>query len=287
MSWTRREFLKQSAVGVAGAALIPSFLAQLAAAAPNAKFRLGARQFGDNFESAKRAGMDGLELGVGGAAEKLHIADADYRAKIKESAKAAGLVVSSLSMDLLNGHPLFDDPQAPAWVAQTIEAAGDLSAAAILIPFFGKANLTEAKELKKAAADALVERLKKLAPAAAQAKVSLGVECTLTAKQYIELLDRVGSDAVGAYYDIGNCTGAGFDVPGDIRALKGRISSIHFKDGGSFLGEGKVKMEPVCEAIRAIDYPGWIVLETSCPTKNTEADCKRNADFSRKLLGLS
>ena len=40
------------------------------------------------------------------------------------------------------------------------------------------------------------------------------------------------------------------------------------------------------EAIKAIGYKGWIVLETSCPTKDTIADCKRNADFSRKLLGI-
>jgi len=108
----------------------------------------------------------------------------------------------------------------------------------------------------------------------------------LSAKQYLEILDKIGSDAVGAYYDIGNSTNKGLDVPADIRALKGRLSMIHFKDGSSFLGEGKVKMEPVCEAIKAIDYKGWIVLETSCPTKDTVADCKRNADYSRKVLGL-
>ena len=46
-------------------------------------------------------------------------------------------------------------------------------------------------------------------------------------------------------------------------------------------------MEPVAEALRAIAYQGWIVLETACPSKNVEADCRRNADFTRKILGLA
>ena len=93
----------------------------------------------------------------------------------------------------------------------------------------------------------------------------------------------MGSEAVKAYYDIGNSTNAGFDVPADLRALKDRLGMLHFKDGGAYLGEGKVKMEPVAEAIQAIGYQGWIVLETANPSKNAEADCRRNAQSIRKL----
>jgi sugar phosphate isomerase/epimerase len=276
---TRRSFLQYSAAALAGA----TFLPQLLSAAPNAKLRIGARNFGSNFEAAKRAGMDGLEIGVGGAAEKLSIAAPAERQKLKDGSKATGLAVCSLSLDLLNSHPLFSDPQAPGWVEQSIETAQDVGAGAMLIPFFGQANLLQGKEWKREALDALVARLKELAPKAQAAKVCLGIECSLSAKQYLELLDRVGSPAVQAYYDIGNSTNAGLDVPGDLRALKGRLGVIHFKDGSSFLGEGKVKMEPVAEALRAIDYRGWIVLETANPSKNAEADCQRNAEFIRKL----
>jgi sugar phosphate isomerase/epimerase len=189
-------------------------------------------------------------------------------------------------MDLLNGNPLFSEPQAPGWVEQTIDAAKDLGAAGILVPFFGKANLLGGGQLKKEECDKLVGVLKDLAPKAKAAGVSLGIEATLSAKLFLELLDRVGSDAVGAYYDVGNSTHGGLDVPADIRTLKGRISLFHFKDGKDYLGEGKVKFEPIAEAIHAINYQGWIVLETACPSKNCEADCERNADYSRKVLGL-
>lgn len=285
MTLTRRTFLKGATTGLAGVVAVPSLMSTLLAAAPS-KIRVAARHFGGDCERAKQAGMDGVEVGVGGRADKLQIADPAVRQKYKDSAKATGLVVSSLSLDLLNSFPLFDDPQAPAWVEQCIDAAKDLGAKAMLVPFFGKANLMQGKEFKKEAVDALVGRLKELAPKAKAASVTLGIECTLSAKMYLELLDRVGSEGVGAYYDIGNCTNAGLDVPADIRELKDRMCMIHFKDGGSYLGEGKVKMEPVAEALHAINYQGWIVLETSNPSKDAIADCKRNSDYTRKLMGV-
>jgi L-ribulose-5-phosphate 3-epimerase len=276
---TRRSFLHHSATVLTGAAL---FTPVFAASTP-AKLRIGARQFGNDFAAAKRAGMDGLELGVGGPAERLAIADAATRQKFKDGMQATGLATCSFSLDLLNGHPLFSHPQAPGWVAQTIAACQDVGAGGILVPFFGQAHLLEGKTWKKDALDALVVRLKALAPVAQAAGVCLGIECSLDGKQFLELLERVGSEAVKAYYDIGNSTNAGFDVPADLRALKGRLCMIHFKDGPNYLGAGKVKMEPVAEAIQAVGYQGWIVLETANPSHNAEADCQRNAEVIRKL----
>lgn len=284
---TRRDVLRGSAAALLGAAWSKHLLAESPAPAKTIRISGRGGSFGGKFENAKAAGLDGVELGVGGPAEKLSIADPANRAKTREQLQALGLVVSSLSMDLMNGNPLATDPLAPAWVEQSIEACKDLGGAGILLPFFGKAHLLQGKEWKQAEVDALVERLKTLGPKAKEAGVVLGLECTLSAKQFHELLDRIGCDAVAAYYDIGNCTGAGFDVPSEIRDLKGRLAPmIHFKDGPNYLGEGKVKMEPIGEALKAIEYKGWIVLETSCPSKDGEADCKKNVACVRKLMGL-
>jgi len=286
MKLTRRAFLRRSVIGVAASVIVPTLMAAEAGGAPR-KYRISARHFGGDCAKAKLAGMDGVEIGVGGPADKLEIASPEVRKKYKDSAQTSGLAVSSLSMDLLNGNPLFSDPRAPAWAEQCIDAAKDLGAVAILVPFFGKADLLKNKEFKKAEVDALVAVLKDLGPKAKAAGVALGVEATLTARQYLELLDRVGSDGVGAYYDIGNTTNAGLDVPADIKALKGRICCVHFKDGNTYLGEGKVKMQPVADALHAINYPGWIVLETANPSKDAVADCKRNGDYARKLMNAA
>ena len=131
----------------------------------------------------------------------------------------------------------------------------------------------------------VIGRLKDAAPKAKEAGVILGLENTLSAKDNAMILDRVGSDAVLIYYDVGNSTHYGYDVPAEIRMLKGRICQLHFKDYGGWLGT-KVRLEPIRDAINAIGYTGWIVLETKCPTGDRDADFRKNAATVRDLLGL-
>lgn len=239
-------------------------------------------------ELAKRCTLDGLEVSPGGAAEKLQIADPKYREQLKAKAKETGVAISSVAMGLLNSHPLATDPRGPAWLEQCIEATADLGARNILLAFFGAGDLRKGKdELKTEAVDAVVQRLKDAAPKAEKAGVVLGLENYLTAKQNLAIIERVGSPAVQVYYDARNSTDVGHDPAAEIRELKGRLCQIHFKDGPNYLGEGKVNWEAVRDALNDIGYKGWIVLETSCPSKDREADFRRNAAFVRKLFGLT
>lgn len=280
---SRRKFLQAGAMGLAGASLARPLFAAESDAEKSSKIRISAREgsFGGNFEIAARCHLDGVELGIGKPAEKLPIADPAARQKTKEQLKALGLAVSSLSLNLMNNYPMVSEARAPAWLEQTIEAAKDFGAQGILVPFFNKG------ELKPEHFDELVARMKAAAPLAAAAGVVLGLENWLSAEQNLKILDRIGSDAVRVYYDVRNTTDKGYNVPAELRRLKGRLCMIHFKDGANYLGEGIVAMPPIAEALKDIDYRGWIVLETSCPSKNPEADCKRNAAFVRKLLGLA
>ena len=282
--FTRRTFLVGTAAGLAGAVLMRDLLA---AEGGGLKYRIGSRlgSFGGKYEFAKKAGIEGVEPAAGNPADKLAISNPEEIKKYQDDTKAAGLVVCSLSMDLMNGCPMATDPRGPKWLEQTIDAARQLGAGAILVPFFGKGNLLSGKDLKKDDVDNVVSRMKEAAPKAKAAGVKLGLENTCSGKQNMEILDRIGSDSVGCYYDIGNSTGNGYDVPAEIRALKGRIVQFHFKDGGSYVGEGKVKLPPIADAIKEIGYQGWIVLETSCPTKNPEVDAAKNVQIIRKALG--
>ena len=157
-----------------------------------------------------------------------------------------------------------------------IDAAHALKAQTILMAFFGRGTLRNRADMAKAAA-----MVKDLAPKAAAKGVTLGLENTLSARDNLFILDKAGNPpGLKVYYDIGNSTGNGYNVPEEIRLLGTRMCQIHFKDRKTgILGQGEVKMRPVAEAMAAIGYNGWIVLETKRtlgvePTAATNAELK-------------
>jgi sugar phosphate isomerase/epimerase len=279
MKISRRIFLHRSAMAVASASLTPGLLA-----AAGAKIKVGACLVG--LEQARQAGLDGVEVGVGNPADQLEISKVEVRQRYKEQMARTGLPICSLMMGLLNDKPLAADPRGPAWLEQSIDAAKDLGAKVILVAFFGNGDLLDgAGKMKEADVDVVVKRLKAAAPRAQEAGVTLGIENYLNAEQNARILDRINHDAVKLYYDVYN-TGAtkGYDVPAELRFLKGRVAQLHFKNGSDFLGVGKLKFEPIAAALKEIGYQGYIVLETSSPTRDAVADARRNAEFTRKLF---
>lgn len=288
MNITRREFMAGSAGAMAGALLF----SRLADAAPGktlvgaCDWSLGERAKLEGVDVAKAAGLDGLEISASAKPEDvLSIADPDWRQQYKEKMAAAAITAPSTAMGFLNSAPLAGDPRGPAWLEQTIEGTKDLGAKIILLAFFGNGDLRDkAGNLKAKDVDVVVERLKDAAPKAKECGVILGLENTLSAKQNVDIIERVKSDSVRVYYDVRNSTDNGYDVPAELRFLGDRICQIHFKDGKDYLGQGKVNMPPIAEALAAINYGGWIVLETSTPSKDRVADFRRNAQFVRGLL---
>lgn len=281
MTGTRRSFLGQSAGAIAGAALWPR-LSSAREPAPGLHF--GACVVG--LEQGKEAGLDGVEVPVGGPADRLEISRPEVRARYKDQMRRTGLPISSLMMGLLNECPLATDPRGPAWLEQTIDAAHDLGAKVILVAFFGNGDLLDrAGRAKEDDVKAVVDRLAAAAPRAKDAGVILGIENYLDARQNARILDQIGHPSVKLYYDCYN-TGAtrGYDVPAEIRFLKDRIAQFHFKNGPDFLETGKLRFEPIAAAIKEIGYRGWIVLETSSPTRDAVADARRNAAYARKLF---
>jgi L-ribulose-5-phosphate 3-epimerase len=280
MKISRRIFLHRSTMAVAAASVTPGLMV----AAAGAKIKVGACVVG--LEQAKQAGLDGVEVGVGNPADQLEISKVEVRQRYKEQMARTGLPICSLMMGLLNDKPLAADPRGPAWLEQSIDAAKDLGAKVILVAFFGNGDLLDgAGKLKEADVDVVVKRLKAVAPRAKDAGVTLGIENYLNAEQNARILDRINHDSVRLYYDVYN-TGAtkGYDVPAELRFLKGRVAQLHFKNGSDFLGVGKLKFEPIAAALKEIGYQGYIVLETSSPTRDAVADARRNAEFTRKLF---
>jgi sugar phosphate isomerase/epimerase len=281
----RRTFLKGAVAGLASGEILAAMGMEASDPATSRTIRVGSCVVG--LEQGKQAGLDGVEIRVGDAAEKLRIADPAVRRQYKEQMASTGLVLSSFMMGLLNTNPLASDPRAPAWLEQSIDAAKDLGAGVILVAFFGKGNLLQDNQLKEGDVQGVVQRLKAAAPRAQDAGVVLALENTLSAKQNVEILERIGHESVRIYYDVGNSNSRGYDVPAEIRFLKDRIACFHFKDRDRYLGEGAIQFEPIASAIKGIGYGGWVVMETANPSKDAVADAKRNGAYIRRLFGLA
>jgi len=279
MSCTRRRFVGQAALTLTAAAACP----RAARAGGKEGLRVGTCTL--DLEAARQAGLDGVQVRVGNAADELDISRPETRAAYKAQRLASGLPICSLMMGLLNDFPLATDPRGPAWLRQSIDSAKDLGIANILVAFFGKGDLLSDKRIKEDDFASVVKRLKEAAPRAKDAGVTLAVESMLSAEQNLRLLDAVEHESVSLYYDVFN-TGKTqkYDSPAEIRQLKGRIAQIHFKNGPAYLDGDKPYFEAVAAAIRDVGYAGWIVLETSSPSKNGIADARRNGDFVRALF---
>lgn len=276
----RRSFVASAACAIAGSRT--SF-------ARNAKLQIGVTDWNlrqtaklEAVGLAKRLGFDGIQVSLGRtpADGRLLLDNAELQAKYVAESKSQGIAIDGTCLDILHVNYLKNDPLGKKWVADSIPITRKLDARIILLPFFGNGALTTTGEM-----DYVADVLRELAPEAEKQKVILGLENTISAADNMRILDRARSKAVLVYYDIGNSTRNGFDVPREIRQLgRERICQFHFKDNPGYIGEGKIDFAAVVHAISEIEYRGWANLETDSPSKSVEADMKRNLTYVRKVL---
>jgi len=278
----RRSFLIQGTAAMGAGAILPHLRA--AETKVRSSIRFGTCTVG--LKQALEAGLDGVQVEVGNAADRLDISKEDVIHRYKDQIKETKLPICGLIMGLLNSYPLASDPRGPVWLEQAIDGALQLDVGVILVAFFGKGDLLSGDgNVKKDEIDEVVRRLKRAAPRAKDAGVILSIESFLSGEQIARVVDRVGHESVQVFYDVYNTgTTKGHNVPADIKLLQGRISQFHFKNGPKYLDEEPHKFEPMAAAIKDINYKGWVVLETSNPSGNPVSDARRNGDYLRKLL---
>jgi sugar phosphate isomerase/epimerase len=231
---------------------------------------------------AAKLGFDGVQVSLGRTpvSDRLPLDDSTVQSQYLAAAKQHEIALSGTCLDILHVDHLKDNRRAQKWVADSIPITANLKAQVVLLPFFGRASLTNRAEL-----DYVGGVLKELAPAAEKAGVTLGLEDTNSAEDNVRIMERAGSPAVKVYYDVGNSTGGGFDVVKEIRWLGAdRICQMHLKDNPHYLGEGSINFPAVMQAIAEIGFQGFANLETDCPSKSVENDMSRNLKFVRALL---
>ncbi len=212
------------------------------------------------FELAQQIGLDGVQVSFGKQGTAFDLRQADIRAKAKAKSRATGVQICSLGMGVLNDVPYADDERAEQWVAESIEVMSAMqpNPRIVLLAFFGKGDILDSRSKQ----DRVIQKLKKVAPAAEKAGIVLGVESWMNVADHLRILDAVGSSAVQVYYDVANMTTKGYNIIEEIRQLgRDRICQIHAKENGHLLGQGEVDFRQVKDVL---DEIGWSVVPDRC-----------------------
>jgi len=121
--------------------------------------------------------------------------------------------------------------------------------------------------------DRVIEEMKELAGPAEKAGVNLGIE-NVWNKLFVspldmrDAIDRVGSERVGCFFDVGNFLFWSFPEQW-IRILGARIKKVHFKDfkfenmvcSFTQLAEGQLDWPAVMKAFGEIGYDDFVISE--------------------------
>jgi len=229
---------------------------------------------------AKKIGLDGVQVDFGGGEKDPPLFNPDLQKQYLEAVKAEDVRIASLAMGVLNEVPYKSDARAEKWVDQAIDVARAMRQRIILLAFFGKGDLKD----DKAGTDAVVSRLKNIAPKAEKARVTLGFESWLSAEEHIAILDRVGSPAVQVYYDVANSHMKGYDIYKEIQTLGKRICQVHAKDYDNLYGKGSIDFKRVREALDKAEYRGWLVMEGTKLPLGVDESCRVDAEYLRTIF---
>lgn len=309
MNVNRREFL--GAAGMVGLSIrrAAGFPAQGGTGKPKigmCDWNLGPSCDPEMIPKAREANIAGIQVSVGTSPEKMVLRDPKIRKRYLELGKQHGVAFNSVAAgSILNKIPLKSEPQSAVYVIDAVEVAADLGAKNILIAFFGNGDLRltdstgelrnlsqgpfNSYELDAAGVTRVVEAMRQIVPRAEDKGIVLGLENTLTAEQNLEIIDRIGSEIVQVYYDVGNSTHYGYDVPTEIRKLgKAKICEIHLKDWETPVlasGEGEVNFKAAAAACKEIGFDQWYVLESSGREGRFLEDTRANVEFASQLFG--
>jgi len=260
--------------------------------AQEAKLRIGVTDWNldlgaspDAVALAAKLGFDGVQMSFGRKLVdgKMPTDNPEVIARYLSLSKQYNIPIDGTCVDKLHDNGLKRDPLGPKWVLDSIRLTKALETKVLLLPFFGRWALQTKEEM-----DHVGDLLRDLGPEAAKAGVTLGLEDTISAEDNVRIMDRSRSASVLVYYDVGNSTVAGFDPLKEIRWLgKDRICQFHLKDNPHYLGEGNIQFAPIMRAIRDIRFSGYANLETDAPSKDLEADMRKNLTYIRDVMAQS
>lgn len=259
----------------------------------------------DCFRMAKRFGYDGIELSFDESGPiSPQSAEKSDLMEIRKAAESHGLSLYSLASGLYWSTSLTaEDPaereRAEQLVRKQLDAAAALGCDTILIlpgmvSGLGAADPVVPYEIVYERAQAALLRL---AEYAEKKRVTIGIENVwnkflLSPMEMRDFIDRIGSQRVAAYFDVGNVVRDGYPEQW-IRILGHRIAKVHFKDYKRAIGTisgfvellaGDVDFAAVMRALREVGYDGWVTAEVFPSNSDFEAFLRKTSEAMDCIL---
>ncbi len=246
--------------------------------------------------AASIPGLSGIEVQT----TRSNLWDRDTVLAYKREANRWRMRTVSMGGSLPAGGTITEPKPAEESLRKTIHAGEILGASVVLVPGFFD---TCPKMDDEASYGPVVELLKRLAPVAEDAGITLGLELSLSLAEYQKLLGLVNHPAVRAYWDATGTDHMGH--PGDgmkgLEVLGASICQMHLKNGNKLMEErhllNKHPRSPVPDRVMSIEwtkalplikstgYEGWFAFET--PHASPEAcveETKKNIAFVMQYL---
>jgi L-ribulose-5-phosphate 3-epimerase len=297
---TRRDFMTAAAALAAIRTAVPSNPAVDAAPAqPQAgtgelpvrvgmtDWNLGRRGDVTKIALAREIGLDGIQVSLNFPADgSLHLRDPKVQAEFKQAALQQGIQICSLAIGAPGKQrmPMHTNPAFAVLLVEAVEVARNLGTNNILLPILGDShiNMNNQQEV-----NTFVVMMKEVARYAEKAGVVIAIEDWISAEDNIRLLDAIGSEFVGVYYDARNIKSRLHDPYGEPAKLGKRIHQIHVKNGPVLMRDQDILDWPrLAKEYHDIGYRGWYVMETDSPSKDVVADSRTNAEYVRKTFKM-
>ncbi len=240
----------------------------------------------DCMQLAKKAGFEAIELTVAEEGELSLDSTRQEVEKIVETAEEVGIELSSLATGLFWDYSLSSSndkvkDKARGIVKKMLELASYLGVDTILV-VAGAVDVFSKPEAEVVPYDVAYQRSLESLPecllAAEKYKVNIGIENVwnkflLSPLEMRDFIDKLGSDYLGAYFDVGNTLLTGYPEHW-IRILGKRIKKVHIKDFKGAIGnvngfcdllEGDVNGAEVMKALKEVGYNDYITAEILPP----------------------
>ncbi len=244
----------------------------------------------ERFKLAKKAGFDGVEIGT--------LRTESERVEIKQLATNNGIELCSVMNGKHWSHPLSDaDPSVrevshnamldSITTAETIGADTVLLVAAVV-----NKNTTYEDAYKRSQ-----EEIKKLIPTANEKNITIAIENVwnkflLSPIEFSRYIDEFDSDAVSAYFDVGNIVAYGFPQHW-ILSLGSRISKVHVKGFNAnehrftyLIEECTIDWNAVMTSLNDVGYDDYMTAELPVGADDPEGTLHQiSEDMSRIIAG--